>query len=160
MTKKQISFMLNGKKQTVTAEPMTPLLDILREELNMKGTKKGCGEGECGACTVIIDNKLSLACITPIVSIEGSEVLTIEGLQKEGEMTYIQRAFVDKGAVQCGFCTPGFVISAHHYIENDGELNDEKIKHALSGNFCRCTGYQKIVEGVKEAIVRKNGGEE
>ncbi len=148
----KISFKVNGKSYCVDVDPLKRLLDVLRKDLKLTGTKEGCGEGECGACTVMINGNLALACLTPISQVEGAEILTIEGLAKEGKLSYVQEAFVENGAVQCGFCTPGFAISTHHYIKNGGSLNDDAIRHALSGNFCRCTGYQKIIDGVKAAF--------
>ena len=152
MEKIKISFKVNNKKYEIETTPLRRLLDTLREDLKLTGTKEGCGEGECGACSVIINGELALACLTTATQIEGSEILTIEGMSKEGELSYIQKAFIDKGAVQCGFCTPGFVMATHKYIESGGKPDDISIKEALSGNFCRCTGYAKIIDGVKEAI--------
>ncbi len=160
MNKIKVSFKVNNKDYEIETTPLRRLLDILREDLKLMGTKEGCGEGECGACSVLIDGELSLACITPATQLEGKEILTIEGISdKDGEPSYIQKAFIDKGAVQCGFCTPGFVMATHKYIKDGGSNDETKIKEALSGNFCRCTGYAKIVDGVKEAIVRHNDKE-
>jgi len=156
MDKIKVSFKVNNKEYEIETTPLRRLLDILREDLKLTGTKEGCGEGECGACSVLIDGELSLACITPATQLEGKDILTIEGMSDNDEPSYIQQAFIDKGAVQCGFCTPGFVLATHKYIEEVGEINEIKIKEALSGNFCRCTGYTKIIDGVKEAIVRHN----
>ena len=152
MDKIKISFKVNNKQYEIETTPLRRLLDILREDLKLTGTKEGCGEGECGACSVLIDGELSLACITPATQLEGKEILTIEGMSKNGEPSYIQKAFIDKGAVQCGFCTPGFVLATHKYIEDGGTTDETSIKEALSGNFCRCTGYAKIIDGVKEAV--------
>ena len=160
MDKIKIKFKVNNKEYEIETSPLRRLLDILREDLGLKGTKEGCGEGECGACSVLIDGKLSLACITPATTLEGKDILTIEGMSEKGEPSYIQKAFIDKGAVQCGFCTPGFVMATHKYIIDGGSDDDEKIKEALSGNFCRCTGYAKIIEGVKEAVRIHNQKEE
>jgi len=157
MDKINVSFRLNNKGYSVKTPPLGRLIDILREDFKLIGTKEGCGEGECGACTVLIDGELALSCITPATQLEGKEIVTIEGMGKtDEEPSIIQQAFIDKGAVQCGFCTPGFVLAAHKYIQDIGEINDLKIKEALSGNFCRCTGYAKLIDGVKEAIVRTN----
>ena len=157
MNKIKVSFKVNNKEYTIETTPLRRLLDILREDLKLMGTKEGCGEGECGACSVLIDGELSLACITPATQLEGKEILTIEGLsKKDGEPSYIQKAFIDKGAVQCGFCTPGFVMATHKYIKDGGTANETQIKEALSGNFCRCTGYTKIIDGVKEAVELHN----
>ena len=157
MSKELIKLSINNKKYEVMANPMDSLLDLLREELNLKGTKKGCGEGECGACSIIMNGDLTLACLTPVIKADGANITTIEGLEKDGEPSYIQKSFMNKGAVQCGFCTPGFVMATHHYIENGGVNDKMKIKHALSGNFCRCTGYTKIIDAVEDAIDIKNG---
>ena len=155
MDKIKISFKVNNKQYVIETTPLRRLLDILREDLKLMGTKEGCGEGECGACSVLIDGELTFACITPATQLEGKEILTIEGVSdKNGEPSYIQKAFIDKGAVQCGFCTPGFVMATHKYIQDGGTTDENSIKEALSGNFCRCTGYAKIIDGVKEAVVR------
>jgi len=153
---KEIKFTINNKEYKVKVDPLTPLLKVIREDLNLKGTKKGCGEGECGACSIIMNGDLTLACLTPAIKADGATITTIEGLTKEnGEVSDIQQSFMDKGAVQCGFCTPGFVVATHHYIENGGLKDKYKIKHALSGNFCRCTGYAKIIDAVEDAIDKK-----
>lgn len=136
------------------------LLDFLRDELGLTGTKEGCGEGECGACTVIIDGKAVNSCLVLLPEIDGSEVTTIEGLSKDGELDTIQKAFVDEGAVQCGFCTPGMIMSAKALLDRNDSPSDEEIMEAIEGNLCRCTGYYKIVQAIKTAAenLRKTNG--
>lgn len=151
----KIKFKLNGKNISINSDPLRRLVDILRYDLNLTGTKESCGEGECGACSVLINGVLVLACLTPVIKIQDSEVLTVEGLSENGNLNYIQRAFLDSGAVQCGYCTPGFIMSAFYYVENGGTDNEDSIKNALAGNICRCTGYRSIVDAVKLAIIYK-----
>jgi carbon-monoxide dehydrogenase small subunit len=136
------------------------LLDFLRDELGLTGTKEGCGEGECGACTVIIDGKAVNSCLVLLPEIDGSEVTTIEGLSKDGELDTIQKAFVDEGAVQCGFCTPGMIMSAKALLDRNDSPSDEEIMEAIEGNLCRCTGYYKIIQAIKIAAenLRKTNG--
>ncbi len=148
----KIKFKLNGKNISISSDPLRRLVDILRYDLNLTGTKESCGEGECGACSVLVNGVPVLACLIPAIKIQDSDVLTIEGLSENGNLNYVQRAFVDSGAVQCGYCTPGFIISTFYYIENGGTDNEDSIKNALAGNICRCTGYRSIVDAVKLAI--------
>ena len=150
-----INVKINGTNYSLKVEPMRRLIDILREDLKITGSKEGCGEGECGACSVIMNNSLTLACLTIASQIDNAEILTVEGVVKEAP--YIEKSFIESGAVQCGFCTPGFIVSTYHYITNGGDKNEENIKHRLSGNFCRCTGYAKIITGVQNAIDYKTG---
>jgi carbon-monoxide dehydrogenase small subunit len=152
----KISFTLNNERLSVDVAEDMRLLDFLRDELGLTGTKEGCGEGECGACTVIIDGKAVNSCLVLLPEIDGSEVTTIEGLSKDGELDTIQKAFVDEGAVQCGFCTPGMIMSAKALLDR----NDEEIMEAIEGNLCRCTGYYKIIQAIKIAAenLRKTNG--
>ncbi len=148
----KLELIINGQKYTLNGiSEDRRLLDILREDLHLTGTKEGCGEGECGACTIIMNNEIRLACLTTASQADSSEILTVEGLEKEGKLAPIQEIFMKSGAVQCGFCTPGFLISAYHYLKNGGSKDIDSIRHAVSGNFCRCTGYSKIIDGIKEA---------
>jgi len=144
--------MLNGSKVSVTVEGHYRLIDVLRGQLRHTGTKEGCGKGECGACTVIIDGRAVNACLYPALEVEGKEVTTIEGLRGEdNELSPIQQAFVDCGAIQCGFCTPGMIMSAKALLDRNPDPNEDEIRNAMLGNLCRCTGYVQIVEAIQHA---------
>jgi carbon-monoxide dehydrogenase small subunit len=147
-----IRFLCNGKPVEVEAEPDARVLDLLRDDLGLTGTKEGCGRGECGACTILLDGKPVNSCLLLAGKIVGREIVTIEGIAGEdGSPHPIQEAFLDVGAVQCGFCTPGMIVSAKALLEENGAPTVEEVEEALSGNLCRCTGYGKIVEAVLEA---------
>ena len=148
---KQLRFILNNKPVAVDVEPHTLLLDLLREKLGLTGTKRGCGEGECGACTVIVNNEAVNACLFPVWKVENASVLTVEGLGSEDALHPLQEAFLETGAVQCGFCTPGMLMSAYALLQKTADPDDEEIKRALAGNLCRCTGYVKILQAVRKA---------
>ncbi|MEA2066629.1 MAG: (2Fe-2S)-binding protein [Thermotogota bacterium] len=143
-----ITFRLNGDEITVDVKSNRRALDFIREDLGLAGTKEGCGEGECGACTIIVDGKAVNSCLMFAVEFDGKDVLTIEGLG-EKELDKIQKAFVDKNGIQCGFCTPGMIMSIKALLDKNPEPDEEEIKTALEGNLCRCTGYYKIIEAVK-----------
>jgi len=147
----RIQFIVNGRQVERETNAETRLLDLLREDLHLTGTKEGCGEGECGACTVLLDGRAVNSCLVLAPQVDGKEVLTIEGLAKGDKLHPIQQAFVEKGAVQCGFCTPGFIMSTYALLEENPSPNDEEILSALEGNLCRCTGYTKIIEAVRYA---------
>jgi len=150
--KKPISFILNGDRIEVEIEPHLTLLQLLRDELELTGTKEGCGMGECGACTVLLDGRTINSCIFPALEVEGKSVMTIEGLaDAKGGLHPIQKAFVDHGAVQCGFCTPGMVLSAKALLDENSKPTEEEIRNGIAGNLCRCTGYLQIVEAIKAA---------
>jgi len=151
-----ISFDINNKKININVDPSKRLIDILRYDLLLTAVKEGCSEGECGACSVIINNKVMLACLIPAVKLQDKHILTLEGIKNTKIFNYIQQAFIEKGAVQCGFCIPGFIMSIYVYIVKGGDENEENIKRALSGNICRCTGYEKIITAVKYAVKLKN----
>jgi len=151
----EIKFKLNGKTVSIDVDPLRRLIDVLRENFGLSGTKEGCGEGECGACTILLDGKPVTSCILNAIHAEGKEILTIEGISQTPEGKLLITCFDEPNAVQCGFCFPGFMVSSYYYLIADGEPNIEKIKQALSGNICRCTGYQMIFESVKLACERK-----
>lgn len=146
-----ITLNVNGKDYEVEVSGQERLLDVLREKLHLTGTKEGCGEGECGACTVLMDGEPVDSCLVLAFQCEGKEIVTIEGLEKNGELDPSQQAFIEKGAVQCGFCIPGMVLSSKAIIDKYENPTDEQIKTGISGNLCRCTGYNKMVEAVKRA---------
>jgi len=154
-----IQLIVNGEQVESAVEPNRTLVDFLREDLGLTGTKHGCGLGDCGACTVILDGKPVNSCLVLAVQARGKEVLTIEGLAENGKLHPIQQAFVDKGAIQCGFCTPGMILSAKALLEENPKPTETDIRTALSGNLCRCTGYQKIVEAIEEAAHTMSGTE-
>ncbi|OGQ78127.1 MAG: (2Fe-2S)-binding protein [Deltaproteobacteria bacterium RIFCSPLOWO2_12_FULL_60_19] len=142
---------INGEEFDLTFKPARTLLELLRDDLDLTGTKEGCDGGECGACTVLIDDEPRLACLTLAATLRGKKILTIEGLAKDGRLHPLQRAFLEKGAVQCGYCTPGVILSAKALLDSNPAPTEEDIKKALAGNLCRCTGYQKIISAVLEA---------
>lgn len=142
------NFSVNGHEVSVDALPMTRLLDVLREELRLTGTKEGCGEGECGACTVLIDGTPVNSCLIPLVQAQGTTITTVEGIADDDRMDPIQTAFVDHGAAQCGICTPGFIVTARALLDDNPNPSRLEVREALAGNLCRCTGYQKIIDAV------------
>ncbi|SDG95594.1 (2Fe-2S)-binding protein [Desulfosporosinus hippei] len=146
----QIEFTVNGKMYNLTVSPTLRLIDLLREELGLTGTKEGCGEGECGSCTVIINGKAVNSCLVLASQIRGQEILTIEALETDG-LDKLQESFIKNSAVQCGFCTPGMLMSAKALLMKNPTPSEEEIKTAIAGNLCRCTGYNKIVQAIKEA---------
>lgn len=146
-----IRFRLNGRAVEVDVPPGRRLLDLLRQDLGLTGTKEGCGEGECGACTVLVDGKPRLSCLTAAIQVEGKEILTIEGLAKDGKLHPLQKALVETAGVQCGFCTPGFIMAAYALLLENPRPTREEVRAWLSGNLCRCTGYEQIVEAVLKA---------
>jgi carbon-monoxide dehydrogenase small subunit len=147
----EISFRVNGKSETVHAYPMARLLDVLREALGLSGTKEGCGEGECGACSVFLDNQLVNSCLVPVLQAAGSDIKTIEGVADAGQLHAVQEAFISCGGAQCGICTPGMVLATLSLLERVPQPSDADIRHGLAGNLCRCTGYTKIFEAVRHA---------
>ncbi|KMY65963.1 hypothetical protein AAU61_18425 [Desulfocarbo indianensis] len=150
--KKHMQFILNGHEVTAEADTRQSLLSLLREEFELTGAKEGCGEGECGACTVIVDGLAVNSCIMPALEASGCRVETVEGLAgPDGSLHPLQQAFVDFGAVQCGFCTPGMVMSAKALLDEDAAPDEETIRTAIEGNLCRCTGYKQIVDAIKTA---------
>ncbi len=151
MAKIRIAFQVNGVLREAEAYPMERLLDVLREQLGLTGTKEGCGEGECGACSVLIDGELANSCLVPVLQVAGSEVITIEGLAKGERLHPIQEAFATSGGAQCGICTPGMIMASYHLLRSNPHPSDEEIRESLAGNLCRCTGYQKIFDAVRQA---------
>ena len=148
-----LTFTVNGRRRRVTVPPMKRLLDVLRDECRLPGTKEGCGEGECGACTVLIDGRTVNSCLVPAVQADGAVIRTVEGLARGPGLTALQQAFVAMGGAQCGICTPGILLSAHELLARSrGRVpGDPEVREALAGNLCRCTGYQKIVDAVRAA---------
>ena len=161
MTKRLVRFRVNGADREVAVPPWRTLNEVLREDLGLTGTKKGCGDGDCGACTVLLDGRSVVSCLTLAVDAEGCAILTVEGLaQGREELHPVQESFIAKGAIQCGFCTPGMELSAVFLLGTNPNPNDSEIRAGLSGNLCRCTGYAKIVEAIRDAASRRSGGNE
>ena len=156
--KKQIFLRVNGLDYDLMVKPHQTLLDALRDELGLMGTKKGCDKGECGACTVMMDGESVLSCLVLAVQAQGREVVTIEGLAREGILDPVQECFVKYGAIQCGYCTPGMIMTARALLNKTPHPSEEEIKLALSGNLCRCTGYQHIVDAILCVSKMKNEG--
>jgi carbon-monoxide dehydrogenase small subunit len=152
--KRDISLTINGQPKTVRAYPMERLLDVLRQELGLTGTKEGCGEGECGACSVLMDGALVDSCLVPVAQAMGARVVTIEGVAENGRFRALQEAFLKCGGAQCGICTPGMILAAVHLLEKKPQPTFDEIREGLSGNLCRCTGYIQIFEAVAEAARR------
>jgi aerobic carbon-monoxide dehydrogenase small subunit len=148
MKKQLLTLTVNGNEIDVAVTPNTTLLEVLRDDLGFTGVKEGCSEGVCGACTVLLDGVPIRSCLTLALEAEGGSITTIEGLASGGELHPVQQAFIDHGAVQCGFCTPGMILSSKALLDRSPNPTDEEIKAALAGNFCRCTGYKKILEAV------------
>ena len=152
-----IRFQLNGEEMTVRSDPLRRLLDVLRDILQMTGVKEGCGEGECGACAVLINGKVVNSCLVPVGYVNGAEVVTIEGFRETDRYQVLVTSLSQAGAVQCGFCTPGIVIAAEALLQSNPRPSENAIREALAGNLCRCTGYSMIVEGIRIAAERGKG---
>ncbi len=148
---RRIRFRLNGEWVEVDVEPNELLLNVLREKFGLTGAKYGCGIGECGACTVLVDGEPVLSCLTLAVDVDGKDVVTIEGLARDDELHVLQKAFLEHGAVQCGYCTPGFILTAKRLLEENPDATEEEIREYIRGNICRCTGYVNIVRAIKAA---------
>lgn len=159
MQSKTIKFVINGQSIETQVKPWRTLLEMIREDLKLMGTKEGCGHGECGSCTVLMGGKTVNSCLVPALEAEGQEILTIEGLSKGGKLNPIQEAFVDHSGMQCGFCTPGMILSAKALLDKNPDPSEKEITEALAGNFCRCTGYTKIVESIGAAAQALREGE-
>ena len=157
--KRSIRLTVNGETRDILVEPFASLLDTLRDELRLTGTKKGCDEGDCGACTVILDDKSVTSCLVLAISTQGKDIVTIEGLARGEALHPVQQAFVDHGGVQCGFCTPGLIMEATAYLKEEPNPTEEDVRYAIGGNLCRCTGYVKVVRAILSAAeeMRKAG---
>lgn len=149
--KTEISLTVNGRPVTVHAFPMERLLDVLRHHLELTGTKEGCGEGECGSCSVLLDGVLVNSCLIPVLQANGAEIVTIEGLASDGRLQTLQQSFLDCGGAQCGICTPGMILASLYLLNKKAQPTLAEIREGLSGNLCRCTGYMQIFEAVAEA---------
>jgi aerobic-type carbon monoxide dehydrogenase small subunit (CoxS/CutS family) len=154
MRKQEIQLEINGNTYSISVLPQRTLLEVLREDLGLIGTKEGCSEGECGVCTVLLDGSPVRSCLLLVVDVRGRKITTIEGLSKNGRLHPIQNAFIEHGAIQCGFCTPGMILSAKALLDENPSPTEEDIRVALSGNLCRCTGYVKIFKAVQAAALR------
>lgn len=150
-----MKFEINGIEMETEADPSMRLIDFLRGNLHLTGTKEGCGKGECGACTVILNGKIVASCLVLLGQIEGGSVTTIEGLTKEGKLTDVQEAFIEEGAVQCGFCTPGLIVATEALLREKPNPSEKEIKRAIEGNLCRCTGYAKIIDAIIKASAKR-----
>ena len=155
MPRVSLNCVVNGEKVHGMIDPTMTLLHFLRNELKLFGSKEGCGEGECGACTIIMNGGTVNSCLVLAVEAEGAEIITVEGLSKDGKLSILQQEFIALDALQCGFCTPGMLMSARDLLNRNSDPNEEEIKEALAGNFCRCTGYIPIIDAVKAAAKRE-----
>lgn len=154
MKQVELQLRVNGEDYTLTVPVNKTLLQVIREDLGLMGTKEGCAEGECGACTVLLDGKAVTSCIVLAKEANGCEVVTVEGLAENGKLSLLQQAFIDEGAVQCGFCTPGMLLSAQGLLNENPIPTEEEIRKGIEGNICRCTGYTRIVKAIKKASLR------
>ncbi len=148
------TFSVNGDEVSLEVPGMRRLLDALREDLGLTGTKEGCGEGECGACSVLVDGEVVDSCLVPVCQVDGTQVVTVEGLAPQEGLDALQQAFLERGGAQCGICTPGMLMAARAYIDHGGQPVDEDIREAIAGNLCRCTGYTKIIEAIAVAAAQ------
>lgn len=155
MEKVKVKFKLNGEPKCIIVNPNLTLLEVIRDVFGLTGTKEGCGHGDCGACTVLLDGEAVNSCLILISQVEGKEVTTIEGLSKDGVLDPLQSSFIEAGAIQCGYCTPGMIMSAKSLLLKNSNPSDEEIKTAISGNLCRCTGYTKIKKAIQLAAGQK-----
>jgi len=153
----QVSIMVNGKSYKISTPPWRTLLEVIREDLGLTGTKEGCGLGECGACTVIMEGRAVNSCLVLATEADGKQITTIEGLAEGDKLHPIQQAFIDHGGLQCGFCTPGMIMSAKALLDGNPTPSEEEIRRGIAGNLCRCTGYTKIIESIKAAAENMEG---
>jgi carbon-monoxide dehydrogenase small subunit len=153
-----VSFQItvNGTRAELDIPGMRRLLDVLREDLALTGTKEGCGEGECGACSVLVDGAVVDACLVPVCQVDGGSVLTVEGLAADGELSVLQGAFLETGGAQCGICTPGMLLAGEAFLASGAEPSEDNIREAIAGNLCRCTGYTKIIDAIALAAARRS----
>jgi len=149
--KSTVQMTVNGEQRSVEVPPMKRLLDVLREDLHLTGTKEGCGEGECGACAVLMNGELVNSCLVPALQAKGAQLCTIEGVSKEGRLHPIQQCFLERGGAQCGICTPGMILATRYLLDKHPHPTIEQIREGLAGNLCRCTGYMRIFEAVQKA---------
>ena len=152
-------FTLNGEPREVSVPGMRRLLDVIREDLSLTGTKEGCGEGECGACTIILDGRVVDSCLVPVCQVDGSDIRTVEGLTdaETAALSPLQAAFLERGGAQCGICTPGMLMAAQAYLDDGGGADEDEIREAIAGNLCRCTGYTKIIDAIEQAALQRRG---
>lgn len=155
--KRHITLTVNGERHELLIEPNVTLLDAVRDELRLTGAKEGCGTGDCGACSMIVDGRLVTSCLMLAVEAEGANITTIEGLARDGELHPLQRAFIERGAVQCGYCIPGMILAGKTLLDTNPRPSEEEIRRAIAGNLCRCTGYTKIVEAIAAAAGQLEG---
>jgi carbon-monoxide dehydrogenase small subunit len=155
MTRKTIKFKLNGQPMTLEVASFEMLLEVLRNRLGVKSPKLGCGHGDCGTCTVLLDGKSVRSCMVLAIEIDGHEITTLEGIMVDGKLSPLQESFLEHNSFQCGFCSPGMILSATELLENNLNPTEREIKHALSGNLCRCTGYSSIIEAITDHIERR-----
>ena len=146
-----LTLKINGEEYSIDVPPMRRLLDVLREDLRLTGAKEGCGEGECGSCSVLLNGDLVNSCLVPAIQAHGASLITVEGMANEGRLSPIQQCFLEKGGAQCGICTPGMMLATHHLLDKYPHPTEEQIREGLAGNLCRCTGYMRIFEAVREA---------
>jgi carbon-monoxide dehydrogenase small subunit len=146
-----VTFRINGEERTIDVPPIKRMLDVLREDLHLTGTKEGCGEGECGSCAVLMNGDLVNSCLVPILQAQGATICTIEGVSVDGRLAPVQRCFLEEGGAQCGICTPGMILATHHLLEKHPQPTLSQIQEGLAGNLCRCTGYMRIFESVRQA---------
>jgi len=151
-------FTVNGEPREAAVPGMRRLLDVLREDLGLTGTKEGCGEGECGACTIIVDDLVVDSCLVPVCQVEGADIRTVEGLSdaEARALSPLQQAFLERGGAQCGICTPGMLMAAQAYLDDGGPANEADIREAIAGNLCRCTGYTKIIDAIEAAAIARD----
>lgn len=156
--KQLITLRVNGESYEVAVEPRTLLLDVLRDRLGLTGAKRACDFGNCGSCTVLMESKPVLSCLILAVDAQDKDILTVEGMARDGQLHPLQQAFIDHGAIQCGFCTPGMLLSAKALLDENPQATEEEVRQAISGNLCRCTGYHKIVEAILDTAQSTGGG--
>lgn len=151
----KVDFTVNGQRASLDVPPMRRLLDVLREDLHLTGAKEGCGEGECGSCSVLMNGELVNSCLVPALQVQGATLCTIEGMASSGAMHPVQKCFLEQGGAQCGICTPGMILATEHLLNKYPQPTEEQIREGLSGNLCRCTGYMRIFEAVREAAAQR-----